>query len=55
MKKFKITATVETYVEADTFADAKDEFDCENYAIKNEQITDIKEVTMAEYLKALTH
>lgn len=55
MRKYKITTTVETYVEADTFADAKDEFECENYMIRNEQITDIREVTSAEYLKALAN
>lgn len=55
MKKFKITTTVEVYVEADTFADAKDEFECENYMIRNEQITDIREVTNEEYLQALAN
>lgn len=53
MKKYKITTTVETYVEADTIEDAKEEFDCENYMLRNEDITDIREVTNTEYLGAV--
>ena len=53
MKVYKIVSTVETYVEANSEADAKIEFECENYSIRNEEIKEITEVNGKEVIKAL--
>lgn len=44
---------VETYVEANSEADAKIEFECENYSIRNEKITEVTEAKGKDVLEAL--
>ena len=53
MKMYKVVSKVETYVEANNEEDAKIEFECENYSVRNEEITEITEVNSKEVIKAL--
>ena len=53
MKMYKVVSKVEAYVEANSEEDAKVEFECENYSVKNEEITEITEVNSKEVIKAL--
>lgn len=53
MKVYKIVSKVETYVEANSEEDAEMEFDCENYIVRNEEISEITEVNRKEVIKAL--
>ena len=53
MKLYKVVSKVETYVEANNEEDAKIEFECENYSVRNEEITEITEANSKEVIKAL--
>ena len=53
MKVYKIVSKVETYVEANSEEDAKIEFECENYSVRNEEITEITKANSKEAIKAL--
>ena len=53
MKVYKVVSKVETYVEANSEEDAKIEFECENYSVRNEEIAEITEVNSKEVIEAL--
>ena len=53
MKVYKVVSKAETYVEANSEEDAKIEFECENYSVRNEKIAEITEANSKEVIKAL--
>ena len=53
MKVYKIASKVETYVESNSKEDAEIKFDCEDYSVRNEEITEINDVNYKEVMKSL--